>query len=108
MKSWQDGINDFYKLKRDYESTISKEVKKLDKQIIQSGGKKLRIMFSGKPEDFDPKFKVYLLCKLISPHFSPELAAKSTIIDFNVTIIGLEQQLQGAVISKEQKHLEEQ
>jgi hypothetical protein len=33
MKSWQDGINDFYKLKRDYESTISKEVKKLDKQM---------------------------------------------------------------------------
>ena len=79
----------------------------LDKQIVQSGGKKLRLMFAGKAEDFDPKFKMFLLCKLISPHFSPELAAKSTIIDFNVTIIGLEQQLQGAVISKEQKHLEE-
>jgi hypothetical protein len=31
MKTWQDGINDFYKLKRDYESAIDKEVKKLDK-----------------------------------------------------------------------------
>jgi hypothetical protein len=31
MKPWQDGINDYYKLKRDYESSIDKEVKKLDK-----------------------------------------------------------------------------
>ena len=31
MKTWQEGINDFYKLKRDYESAIDKEVKKLDK-----------------------------------------------------------------------------
>ena len=33
MKTWQDGINDFYKLKRDYESAIDKEVKKLDKGL---------------------------------------------------------------------------
>ena len=33
MKTWQDGINDFYKLKRDYESAIDKEVKKLDKEL---------------------------------------------------------------------------
>jgi len=33
MKTWQDGINDYYKLKRDYESSIDKEVKKLDKNM---------------------------------------------------------------------------
>ena len=31
MKPWQDGINDYYKLKRDYESAIDKDIKKLDK-----------------------------------------------------------------------------
>ena len=31
MKTWQEGINDYYKLKRDYESSIDKEIKKLDK-----------------------------------------------------------------------------
>jgi hypothetical protein len=31
MKPWQDGINDYYKLKRDYESSIDKDIKKLDK-----------------------------------------------------------------------------
>jgi len=33
MKTWQEGINDYYKLKRDYESSIDKEVKKLDKGL---------------------------------------------------------------------------
>ena len=33
MKSWQEGINDYYKLKRDYESSIDKEIKKLDKGL---------------------------------------------------------------------------
>ena len=46
--------------------------------------------------------------RLANPHFSPELAAKATIIDFTVTQDGLEQQLLGRVISKEQKSLEEQ
>jgi dynein heavy chain len=46
--------------------------------------------------------------RLANPHFSPELAAKATIIDFTVTQGGLEQQLLGRLISKEQKHLEDQ
>ena len=33
MKTWQEGINDYYKLKRDYESSIDKEIKKLDKGL---------------------------------------------------------------------------
>ncbi len=48
-----------------------------------------------------------MLCKLINPHFSPELLATTTIIDFFVTAFCLEQQLQTIVISKEQKPLEE-
>ena len=33
MKTWKEGINDYYKLKRDYESSIDKEIKKLDKGL---------------------------------------------------------------------------
>ena len=40
--------------------------------------------------------------RLANPHFSPELAAKSTIIDFTVTQGGLEQQLLGRLISMEE------
>jgi len=79
----------------------------LEKQILPSNSKIKKLMVGDKTKDYNENFKMYLLCKLINPHFSPELAAKTTIIDFNVTISGLEQQLQGIVVSKEQKILEE-
>ncbi len=66
-----------------------------------------KIKIGDQEVNFNPKFQLFLLCKLINPHFTPELAAKTTIIDFCVTAIGLEQQLQALVISKEQKALEE-
>jgi dynein heavy chain, axonemal len=46
--------------------------------------------------------------RMSNPLWSPELAAKTTIIDFAVTIVGLEQQLLGRLISREQKALEDQ
>ena len=58
--------------------------------------------------DYDMKFRLYMTSRLANPHFSPELAAKTTIIDFTVTQGGLEQQLLGRLISKEQRQLEEQ
>ena len=82
----------------------------LERQFVgkkNSTAKLKKIMIAGQQVDFDERFKMFLLCKLINPHFTPELAAKTTIIDFCVTAIGLEQQLQAIVISKEQKALEE-
>jgi len=58
--------------------------------------------------DYDDKFRLYMTSRMANPHFSPELAAKTTIIDFTVTQGGLEQQLLARLISKEQKSLEEQ
>jgi dynein heavy chain len=45
--------------------------------------------------------------RLANPLWSPELAAKTTIIDFTVTQSGLEQQLLSRLIAKEQRQLEE-
>lgn len=79
----------------------------LEKQIIQKGRNKL-IKIADQDMDFDDKFRLYMTSRLANPHFSPELAAKTTIIDFTVTQGGLEQQLLGKLISKEQSYLEEQ
>lgn len=78
----------------------------LEKQIVW---KKNRgsIKIAGGDMDFDKNFKMFLTCRLPNPSFSPELSAKTTVIDFTVTQGGLEQQLLGKVISHEQKSLED-
>jgi len=57
--------------------------------------------------DLSPHFKLFMSCKLGNPVFSPELSAKTTIIDFTVTRAGLEQQLLSLVLSREMKVLED-
>lgn len=57
--------------------------------------------------DYSDKFNMFMTCRLPNPDFSPELSAKTTIIDFTVTQKGLEQQLLSRVLSKEQKALED-
>lgn len=79
----------------------------LEKQISTRGRNKF-IKVSDAECEYSDNFRLYMTSRLANPHFSPELAAKTTIIDFTVTQDGLEQQLLGRVISKEQKSLEEQ
>lgn len=79
----------------------------LEKQIIVKGRNKL-IKIADQDLDYDDKFRLYMTSRLANPHFSPELAAKATIIDFTVTLGGLEQQLLGRLIGIEQKFLEDQ
>lgn len=79
----------------------------LEKQYVTKGRKKI-IKLGDTEMDFVESFKLFMTSRLGNPHFSPELAAKTTIIDFTVTQNGLEQQLLGRLISKEQKQLEDQ
>lgn len=79
----------------------------MEKQIIRKG-KRMFINVSDKMMDFDEKFMMYFITRLPNPSFSPELQAKTTVVDFTVTQKGLEEQLLGKVIGKEQKALEDQ
>merc|ERR1719267_270935 len=78
----------------------------MDKAIIKKG-KNLYINVSDQNMDYNKKFSLYMTSRLPNPHFSPELSAKCTVIDFTVTLVGLEQQLLGRLIGMEQKSLEE-
>ena len=75
---------------------------------IQVRGKTKYISVADKKMDYSDDFQLYLVTRLPNPHFSPELQAKTTLIDFTVTQKGLEEQLLGKVIQREQKALEEQ
>jgi dynein heavy chain len=78
----------------------------LEKSIIRKGRSAL-IKLGDQEIDYDDKFRLYMTSRLPNPHFTPEVAAMTTIIDFTVTQGGLEQQLLSRLIGKEQKQLEE-
>ncbi|XP_055876061.1 dynein beta chain, ciliary-like isoform X4 [Biomphalaria glabrata] len=55
---------------------------------------------------YHKSFRLILQTKLANPHYKPEMQAQTTIINFTVTRDGLEDQLLGAVVSKERPDLE--
>ena len=79
----------------------------LEKQIITRARSRY-INVSDTLMEYNEDFMLYMTTRLPNPHFSPELQARTTIIDFAVTQDGLEEQLLGRVIQKEQKSLEDQ
>ncbi|KAH8056491.1 dynein light chain binding protein [Aureococcus anophagefferens] len=79
----------------------------LEKTYVQKG-RRYVITISDKQMDYDMNFMAYFITRLPNPSFSPELQAKTTVVDFTVTQKGLEEQLLGKVIGKEQRALEDQ
>lgn len=51
--------------------------------------------------EYNTKFRLYITSKLRNPHYSPEIFNKVTIINFALTVEGLEDQLLGIVVAKE-------
>lgn len=66
------------------------------------------IYLADKEIDVDPNFRMYVTTKLPNPKFDPALYAKAVVINYSVTLSGLEDQLLGAVVKVERADLEEQ
>jgi dynein heavy chain, axonemal len=77
----------------------------LEKTYIQKNRRKFAKILDNEVEVHDD-FKLFLITRVANPSFSPELQAKTLVIDFTVTVKGLEEQLLSKVISKEQNSLE--
>eukprot|EP00742_Colponemidia_sp_Colp-10_P004283 GILJ01004568.1.p1 GENE.GILJ01004568.1~~GILJ01004568.1.p1 ORF type:complete len:2868 (+),score=508.60 GILJ01004568.1:1-8604(+) len=76
-------------------------------QVFRRGGQWL-LHLGDQDIPYSDEFKLYLTTTLPNPHYLPEVCIKVTIINFTVTVKGLEDQLLVDVVRAERPDLEEQ
>ncbi|KAM9219274.1 dynein axonemal heavy chain 10 [Leptosomus discolor] len=79
----------------------------LEKNIKVAQGRTF-IVLGDKEVDYDSNFRLYLNTKLSNPKYSPSVFSKAMVIDYTVTLKGLEDQLLSVITGFERRELEEQ
>jgi dynein heavy chain len=92
------------------EQTIESSLEPILQKQVYKQGAVYYIAMGGneKPLQFSNQFKLFLTSKLSNPHYLPEISIKVTLINFAVTLKGLEDQLLVDVVKNERPDLESQ
>ena len=75
-------------------------------KAVYKQGTRLLIRIGDSDIDYDKNFRLFMTTKLPNPHYLPETCIKVTLINFTVTMDGLESQLLGDVVAKERPDIE--
>jgi dynein heavy chain len=78
----------------------------LQKAVFRQGNRYL-IRLGDSDVDYDSNFRLYMTTKMPNPHYLPEVCIKVTLINFTVTMLGLESQLLGLVVKAERPDIEQ-
>ncbi|NXE97067.1 DYH10 protein, partial [Menura novaehollandiae] len=79
----------------------------LEKNVKVAQGRTF-IVLGDKEVDYDSSFRLYLNTKLANPKYSPSVFGKAMVINYTVTLKGLEDQLLSVITGFERRELEEQ
>ncbi|XP_039277456.1 dynein heavy chain 10, axonemal [Nilaparvata lugens] len=79
----------------------------LERNIKNQGGH-VFVELGDKEVDFDLNFRMYLTTKLANPTLAPAVYSKASVVNYSVTVSGLEDQLLSVVVQNERPDLEEQ
>ncbi|TMW61529.1 hypothetical protein Poli38472_012720 [Pythium oligandrum] len=77
------------------------------KQVIKGGGV-ATIRLGDNTIEYDVNFRLYMTTKLRNPHYPPETCVKVNLLNFMATEEGLQDQMLGIVVAKEEPVLETQ
>jgi dynein heavy chain len=77
----------------------------LEKNIVTEAGVKT-IYFNDTKIEWQEEFAMFLTTKIANPTYTPEVFGKTMIINFNVTMLGLRDQLLNEVVGYERPELE--
>ena len=77
----------------------------LEKNIVVEAGVETLVMGDQKI-DWNQDFMMFLTTKIANPDYTPEIFGKTMIINFNVTLLGLRDQLLNEVVGFERPELE--
>ncbi|XP_050682962.1 dynein axonemal heavy chain 6-like [Leptidea sinapis] len=76
----------------------------LKQTFLQAG--RLLIHLGDSDIEYDTNFRLYMTTKLANPHYLPEICIQVTLVNFTVTLFGLEEQLLADVVRLERPDLE--
>mmetsp|Transcript_7627 Transcript_7627/g.14387 ORF Transcript_7627/g.14387 Transcript_7627/m.14387 type:complete len:3920 (+) Transcript_7627:928-12687(+) len=80
----------------------------LQKNLVQQAQGVYALRVGDQEIDYDMNFRLYLTSKMSNPHYLPEITIKVTIINFTVTVQGLQEQLLADVVKIERPQIEKQ